>query len=67
MPASDGLQPHLQPAERAIVKSYGGWTNFCVSYGLKPWEMDQNDEALAIVSALAKMDEENEKKGKGKK
>ncbi|WVW84731.1 hypothetical protein I302_106766 [Kwoniella bestiolae CBS 10118] len=67
MPSTDGLQPPLKPAEREIVKSYGGWTNFTASYGLKPWEMDQNDEAHTIVKTLAKMDRENEKGSKGKK
>ncbi|PLB43310.1 hypothetical protein P170DRAFT_481257 [Aspergillus steynii IBT 23096] len=53
MPLSDSLQPPLTPAERAIVKSYGGWTMFLLSYGLKPWNEDENEEGKRIVEALA--------------
>ncbi|KAL4803945.1 hypothetical protein BDV18DRAFT_162355 [Aspergillus unguis] len=56
MPSSDSLQPPLSPAERAIVKSYGGWTGFMQSYGLKPWEQDDADEGLRILKALAETD-----------
>ncbi|KAJ5156231.1 hypothetical protein N7492_009034 [Penicillium capsulatum] len=44
MPASDALQPPLSPAEREIVKSYGGWTQFLASFDLKPWESDDAAE-----------------------
>ncbi|KAL1413758.1 hypothetical protein Q8F55_001540 [Vanrija albida] len=57
MPASEGLQPQLTPAERAIVKSYGGWTAFCTAYGLKPWNSDENDEARRIVQQMALSDD----------
>ncbi|KAL4902833.1 hypothetical protein BDW74DRAFT_180532 [Aspergillus multicolor] len=53
MPISDSLQPPLTPAERAIVKSYGGWTSFLLSYELKPWIQDEADEGLSILKALA--------------
>ncbi|KAL4915202.1 hypothetical protein BDW62DRAFT_203923 [Aspergillus aurantiobrunneus] len=53
MPASDSLQPLLTPAERAIVKSYGGWTQFLHSYGLKPWDREEAEEGLSILRALA--------------
>ncbi|KAK2594299.1 hypothetical protein QQS21_008005 [Conoideocrella luteorostrata] len=53
MPASDGLQPPLNEGERAIRRSYGGWTNFMQSYGLKPWDDDDAAEGKAIISALA--------------
>ncbi|GIK01928.1 hypothetical protein Aspvir_005969 [Aspergillus viridinutans] len=56
MPATDALQPPLTPAERAIVKSYGGWTQFMISFGLKPYELDDIDEAKSIVSSLAAED-----------
>ncbi|KAJ5266978.1 hypothetical protein N7478_009786 [Penicillium angulare] len=57
MPATDSLQPPLTPAERAIVKSYGGWTQFMQSYGLKAHDSDDIDEAKSIVSALASNDD----------
>lgn len=39
--------------EKDIVKSFGGWTAFCLAYGCKPWESDSNDEAKAILQSLA--------------
>ncbi|KAL4949430.1 hypothetical protein BDW69DRAFT_174476 [Aspergillus filifer] len=54
MPASDSLQPPLTPAEREIVRSYGGWTNFLVSYGLKPWDEADASEGLAILRGIAR-------------
>ncbi|KAJ5092833.1 hypothetical protein N7456_008694 [Penicillium angulare] len=58
MPATDGLQPSLTPAERAIVKSYGSWTEFMQSYGLKPYDLDDIEEAKSIVQALASNDDD---------
>ncbi|KAJ5966734.1 hypothetical protein N7501_002982 [Penicillium viridicatum] len=52
MPATDALQPPLTPAERAIVKSYGGWTSFMQSFGLKPWEADDAEEGKRILEAF---------------
>ena len=49
-------EPPLSPKEREVVKSYGGWTAFCESHGLKPWEASDNQEALSIVKALASHD-----------
>ncbi|OQE36691.1 hypothetical protein PENCOP_c011G04381 [Penicillium coprophilum] len=60
MPASDALQPPLTPAERAIVRSYGGWTYFMLSFGLKPWEDDDSEEGKKILEALARDDEDTE-------
>ncbi|KAL6853094.1 hypothetical protein ACO1O0_007647 [Amphichorda felina] len=59
MPATDALQPPLTPAERAIVKSYGGWTNFMICFGLKPYELDDIDEAKQIVATFAAKDAES--------
>jgi hypothetical protein len=44
--------PPCTPAERAIVKSYGGWTQFMHSFGLKPWDMDDMEEAKRILVAF---------------
>ncbi|KAJ9210456.1 hypothetical protein DTO166G4_7923 [Paecilomyces variotii] len=52
MPASDCLQPPLTPAERAIVKSYGGWTFSLANYGLKPWNTDDAKEGKQILEGL---------------
>ncbi|KAJ5153653.1 uncharacterized protein N7500_009092 [Penicillium coprophilum] len=60
MPASDALQPPLTPAERVIVRSYGGWTSFMISFGLKPWEDDDAEEGKKILEALAQDDEDPE-------
>lgn len=53
-------EPPLSPAERAIVKSYGGWTQFMISFGLKPWEFDDIDEGKRILEAFVSEDEEEE-------
>jgi hypothetical protein len=49
-------QPPLQPAEREIVKSYGGWTAFMQSYGLKPFDDNDVREALQIERQMARND-----------
>ncbi|KAF7588095.1 hypothetical protein BBP40_006194 [Aspergillus hancockii] len=53
MPSTDCLQPPLTPAERAIVKSYGGWTYFLMSFGLKPFNKDDAQEGKRILEAFA--------------
>lgn len=61
--------PPLSAAERSIVRASGGWTNFCLSYGLKPFDSGDCDEALQIVRAMVRADEEREgqeRGGKGK-
>ncbi|TXT15528.1 hypothetical protein VHUM_00031 [Vanrija humicola] len=54
MPASDGLAPPLSEVERDIVKSHGGWTAFCASYGLEPWNPDENKEAKSLIHLLGR-------------
>jgi hypothetical protein len=39
------------------VKSYGGWTAFLQSFGLKPWESDDAEEGKRILEAFAQQDE----------
>ncbi|KAJ5216214.1 uncharacterized protein N7498_002621 [Penicillium cinerascens] len=53
MPITDSLAPSCTPAERAVVKSYGSWTNFMLSFGLKPWNDEDLVEAKRILAALA--------------
>ncbi|KAL3414100.1 hypothetical protein V8F44DRAFT_459360, partial [Aspergillus fumigatus] len=50
-------EPPLTPAERAIVQSYGGWTQFMICFGLKPYELDDVDEAKSLVASLAADDD----------
>jgi hypothetical protein len=50
--------PPCTPAERAIVKSYGGWTQFMQCFGLKPWDMDDMEEAKRILVAFTQDEEE---------
>ncbi|KAM5352698.1 hypothetical protein ACJ41O_005420 [Fusarium nematophilum] len=65
MPSTDALQPPLTPAERKIRNAYGGWTNFMLSMGLKPYDLDDIDEAYSIISAIAREDEEAASAGAG--
>ncbi|KAL4932300.1 uncharacterized protein BDV17DRAFT_287827 [Aspergillus undulatus] len=60
MPYTDSLQPPLTDAERAIVKAYGGWTNFLICFGLKPWNEEDAEEGVAIARAFAKDEEDDE-------
>ncbi|TYJ52012.1 hypothetical protein B9479_007388 [Cryptococcus floricola] len=54
MPSStDCLQPALTQGEKAVVKDYGGWTNFMHSMGLKPYDSEDAQEAVAIARAFA--------------
>jgi len=55
-------EPPLSPAERVIVKSYGGWTNFMISFGLKPWEEDDADEGKRILKAFTEEDANQKQK-----
>jgi len=37
---------------REVKQSYGSWSNFMVSFGLKPWNQDDLEEALAISRSM---------------
>ncbi len=41
------------PAEREVVKSYGGWTEFMKLYGPKAHDQDEIQEAKKIVQRMA--------------
>jgi hypothetical protein len=45
--------PGLSPAEKQVIKSYGGWTSFMTAFGLKPWKGEDAQEGLQIVRAFA--------------
>lgn len=59
-------EPPLTEAERAIVKSYGGWTQFMICFGLKPWEFDDVDEGKQILAAFVADDEDEVDEDKDK-
>ncbi|PYH98705.1 hypothetical protein BO71DRAFT_283224, partial [Aspergillus ellipticus CBS 707.79] len=48
--------PLLTPAQRAIVKTYGGWTQFLLCFGLKPWNEDDAAEGVSILRAFVEED-----------
>lgn len=55
--ANSGLAPAGLSAEaKRTLKSYGGWTAFMQSYGLKAWKDDDAKEGKSILEALAKND-----------
>ena len=43
-----------------VKQSWGSWTNFMISYGLKPYNPEDLEEALAISRALKQADEDGE-------
>ncbi|CAK4617746.1 hypothetical protein LEN26_012129 [Aphanomyces euteiches] len=45
---------------REIKDGYGSCLNFFLCHGLKPWNMDDCDEALAISRALKAGDQEDD-------
>ena len=46
----------LSAKAKQILKSFGGWTGFLQSYGLKPWNDEDAEEGKAILEALARDD-----------
>ncbi|GAA5866938.1 hypothetical protein JCM8547_003923 [Rhodosporidiobolus lusitaniae] len=46
------IPPSLTPAQRAIVKSYGYWTSFCHSFGIRPTDPTAREEGKAILKEL---------------
>lgn len=54
-------EPPLSPPEKAIVKSYGGWTHFLMCFGLKPWNQEDEDEGVHILRSFVAGDEEERK------
>lgn len=60
MPAEEGLAAAIlldknDPTRLSYAEIKSGWgscTNFVLSYGLKPYDMDDLEEALAISRAL---------------
>lgn len=37
-----------------FLKAWGGWQNFMLSYGLKPWNLDDVEEGKVILEQLKK-------------
>lgn len=50
------LEPPLDDEARDIRGEAGGWTEFSHSYGLEPTDPADNDEAQAIIEAMAESD-----------
>lgn len=48
----------MSQGAKIVVKSYGSWTQFMHSFGLKPWEDDDAKEGLIIAESFAKDAEE---------
>lgn len=52
---------------KEIKSSWGSCSNFMYSYGLKPWNMDDIEEAKAISRGFREMDIEREEEAKRQK
>jgi len=37
---------------KEVQQSYGSWTNFMLAFGLKPWNQEDLEEALAISRSM---------------
>lgn len=44
---------------RDIIKCWGSWTNFMQSYGLKPWQPNDVEEANAIIDKMIEQEMED--------
>ena len=54
--------PILTPAERAIIQSFGGWSDFNRAHGFTTiQDMIDMDHSVRVIRALAEHDEEMER------
>ena len=49
----------MSPAEREVVKSFGGWTAFMQTYGLKVNDSDDAKQGAEIIKRMAQADAES--------
>ncbi|TFK65391.1 hypothetical protein BDN72DRAFT_845615 [Pluteus cervinus] len=65
---SSATSTFVPKSDKQYYDSYGGWTNFMVSHGLKPYDPDDVMEGKAILDAFKEADryewEEKQKEGK---
>ncbi|KAJ5632313.1 hypothetical protein N7490_008652 [Penicillium lividum] len=50
--------PRSAEREAGDVKSYGGWTQFLLCFGLKPWDQEDAEYAKRILEAFAAGDDD---------
>jgi len=53
-------EPPLSPPEQEVVNAYGSWTQFMMSFGLKPWETEDAEEGKRIAETFAAHDDSDE-------
>ncbi|CAL1696647.1 unnamed protein product [Somion occarium] len=46
-----------------VLKAWGGWHNFLLSYGLKPYNKDDVEEGKAILAVIKRNAQEEKAEG----
>ncbi|KAF8876823.1 hypothetical protein BD779DRAFT_1559227 [Infundibulicybe gibba] len=71
MPNRKPSQTYQPKSNNYYYESFGGWTNFMHSYGLKPWNDDDVEEGKQIVEGFKRQDkfewEEAQREAKNEK
>ena len=53
---ADNNAEYVPKTDSEMVKGWGGWNNFMASYGLKPYNDDDVDEAHRILEGFREQD-----------
>lgn len=56
--ASPPAEPHLSADAKRVVKEYGDWRSFLMTYGLKATDADQAEEGRRIAETMGEHDAE---------
>jgi hypothetical protein len=52
-------EQYVPRSNNSIYSSFGGWSGFMHSYGLKPWDLDDVEEGKRIVEGLKAIDRQD--------
>jgi hypothetical protein len=54
--SSSQSNTYIRPTDYALCKPWGGWYQFLLSYGLKPHNLDDEEEGKRILEAFREQD-----------